>query len=337
MAASTELGAGLTADDAACSAGALAAGERAWRNAPHAEADVVVAGTRLRVRIAGAAVAEAVLPPLSRVAGAVVGEPDLVLTAFDTATSGERPPLPIGAPGRRDGASTHLMYEPVSPVLCVLDPVARRGVFWTEDASTLPVWHVASPLRDLLRWALRPRGLHFVHGAVVGDERGGVLLAGASGSGKSTTAMLCASHGLGHLTDDYCVVSLDDPPVAHALFSTAKLDGAALARLELAEPAPTDGTKAVLEPARVGATIDRLPLRALVLPRVGDRTGVLEPISPAAALAGLAPSTLIQLPGSSGADLSAMGTIVRSLRSFRLQVGPDLDTVVTRVREALAP
>ena len=333
MAATAAQRAVLTDD--ACAEAALATAERAWRAAGHDTVDLVIDRTRVRVRLAGARTAAAIVPPLNRIVAPVEGVPDVVLTAFDSAESGERPLLPAGEPGRRNGARCHLTYEPVTPVLSALDSTSRTGVFWTEDASALPIWHSASPLRDLLRWALRPHGLHYVHGAVVGDERGGVLLAGASGSGKSTTALTCAARGARHLTDDYCVVTLDEPPVAHALFATAKLDGPALARLGLPAVAPSGG-KAVLAPGDVGPTVDRLALRALVLPRVGERTGRLEPISAAAALAGLAPSTLIQLPGSSAADLAAMRGIVRSLPAYRLEVGPDLDVVEQRVREALA-
>ena len=86
-----------------------------------------------------------------------------------------------------------------------------RGAFWARDAEALPRWETAAPLRTLLRWALRS-GLHLVHAAAVVGARGAALLAGASGAGKSTTALAAAQAGLGYVGDDYCAVELGDPP-----------------------------------------------------------------------------------------------------------------------------
>lgn len=322
--------------DAVASA-ALAAADAAWRDAPTAEVDLVVGDVRVRLRVAGDGAAEALLAPLGRVCRPPSGDAAVVLTAFDRAGSGITPAAPGGEPGRQPGGGAHVVFEPDAPLLSVLDPASGRGAFWTGDARALPQWHAASPLRDLLRWVLRAHDLHFAHGAVVGDERGGVLLAGSSGSGKSSTAMLCAVRGLRHLTDDYCLVSADDPPVAHALYATAKLDEASLERLGLPVPAGPAAEKIVLDPAAatVGGVAERLPLRALLLPRVAERTGELEPVSQAQALAALAPSTLLQLPNSRGGDLAALARLVRTIPAYRVAVGPDLDAVVARVGEAL--
>jgi hypothetical protein len=328
MAATAEPRRDLTGGDAACAAAALLAADAAWRRSPSASADLVLDGVRVRLRVAGDAVAGVVLPPLARVSEPPRGAPVAVLTAFDGAGSGERPAPPSGAPGRRSAdAGVHLGFEPDAPLLSVYDPASASGAFWAEDAAAQ---HPAQ-LRQ------RGHGLHFVHGAVVGDERGGVLLAGPSRSGKSTTAMLCATRGMRHLGDDYVLVSQDGPPVAHALFATAKLDDAALRMLRLAAPAGPADEKIVLDPAAStpGGVAGRLPLRAVVLPRVGDRTGALEPVTPAAALAALAPSTLIQLAGSRAEDLASLAGLARTLPAYRLAVGPDLDAVLARVGEAL--
>jgi hypothetical protein len=338
MAATAEPRRDLTGGDAACAAAALLAADAAWRRSPSASADLVLDAVRVRLRVAGDAVAGVVLPPLARVSEPPRGAPVAVLTAFDGAGSGERPAPPSGAPGRRSAdAGVHLGFEPDAPLLSVYDPASASGAFWAEDAAALPQWHTASPLRDLLRWVLRGHGLHFVHGAVVGDERGGVLLAGPSRSGKSTTAMLCAAHGMRHLSDDYALLSLRDRPVAHALFATAKLDDRALEMLGMEAPPAPAGDKIVLDPAASapGGVTGSLPLRALLLPRVGERTGALEPVSPGAALAALAPSTLIQLAGSRAEDLASLAGLARTLPAYRLAVGPDLDAVLARVGEAL--
>ena len=60
-----------------------------------------------------------------------------------------------------------------------------------EDASRLPPWERACPLRALLTWWAAPERLLMAHGAAVGSGEGALLLAGPGGSGKSTTALAC--------------------------------------------------------------------------------------------------------------------------------------------------
>jgi hypothetical protein len=338
MAAGASAAAGVARDDAACARAALACADAAYAATPSAEVDLALAGRRLRLRIAGERLATALLAPLDRVTAAPSGTPDAVITAFHGAESAERPPVPAGEPGRRHGDDDlHLAYEAVSPLLSVLDGETGRGAVWMGDVATLAQWHHTVPLRDLVRWTLRRHGLQLVHAAAVGDDRGVILIAGAGGSGKSSTAMACALRGLRHLADDYVLVAPGAPPLAHPVFGQAKLDERALRRLGLPGAAPAGAPadwKATVAP--VGGVTEAMPARAILLPRVAERTGTPQRVGPAQALAALAPSTLIQLAGSGPADLAALGALARALPAYRLEVGADADAIAARVDEVLA-
>ena len=52
---------------------------------------------------------------------------------------------------------------------------------------------------------------------------GGVLIAGKSGSGKSTTTLACLTSGLLYAGDDYVLADVAAEPYVHSLYSTAKL------------------------------------------------------------------------------------------------------------------
>jgi hypothetical protein len=206
-----------------------------------------------------------------------------------------------------------------------------RAAFWVRDAGVLTRWETAAPLRTLLRWALRRHGLHVVHAAAVVGARGAALLAGASGAGKSTTALAAAEAGLGFIADDYCAIAPCAPPRAHALCAVGKLESPwpGLRRLP---GGPTPDGKHIVVPD--GLTREA-PLASIVLPRVGGAAPGLERARPAEALSALAGSLLL-LPGSRQADLAALGVLARSLPAYRLTTGPDPHVAAALLAEHLA-
>jgi len=187
-----------------------------------------------------------------------------------------------------------------------------RAVFWVRDARALTRWETAAPLRTLLRWTLRP--LQMVHAAAVVGPRGAALLAGPSGAGKSTTALAAAEHGLGFVADDYCAV---EGQTVHSLCAVGKLEEP-WPGMEILPGGETPDGKYIVVPR--GLTREA-PLVSIVLPRVGGSLG-LEPARPAEALSALA-SSLLLLPGSTQADLAALGELARSLPGHRFTLGPD--------------
>ena len=182
-------------------------------------------------------------------------------------------------------------------------------------------------------------GLALAHAGVVGTAGGGVLLAGRGGAGKSTTAMVCVDAGWDYVSDDYCVLDASGQPTAHALYGTAKLSPAALARLPRLEGVARDQRhdgKIVLDlgaslPAQLAGS---LPLRAVVIPTVSGSTGRLHRLSVAAGARAIAPSTLFQLPGARQSSLAAIAEILRRVPVFGLEVGPDFDAIPEALRPA---
>jgi len=236
------------------------------------------------------------------------------------------------------------LYEPVAGTLSAVDRERNVAFYWKRDAEPLPPWDLCAPLRPLLHAWLRGRGLQLVHGAAVGDERGGLLLVGPGGSGKSTSALACLDSELGYLGDDYCVVGRDAEGGyrAHSLYSSAKLAGGedlahfpALAG-HVANPEREPGEKAALflHEKRPEKLVRELPVRALLVPEIAGRTA-LEPCDARRALRALAPPTLAQLPASGSEDLRFLGAMVRGLPRYRLRLGPDRDAIPAVLRDLL--
>jgi len=227
------------------------------------------------------------------------------------------------------------IYNAGPNVLSVIDFERNRGWLLKLDDDVFPYWEAGSPFRFLLHEWFAARQMQYVHGAAVGTERGGVLLVGKGGSGKSTTALLCAAAGLQYAGDDYCLI---DPSCAwaHSLYNTGKLKGAEdYARLPELKGLSTNPDsferggegKALyflneIWPDRVVAG---MPLRAIVVPRItGELASRIEPCSAFDALVAMLPSTVAQLPAASNQDCDRMVELVEKLPAYLLHLGTDI-------------
>lgn len=242
-------------------------------------------------------------------------------------------------------AETGVLYHPGPDVLSVIDCPTGNAYFLKRTADPLPYWEIGSPFRYILHFWFAARGLQFAHGGAVGDENGGVLIAGKGGAGKSTTTMLCTAAGMRYAGDDYCLV--DPNGYLFSLYNTGKLCGPAdLERLPAmrGQSRNEDGFErggegkgiyflSEIWPDRMSAGF---PLRAILVPSVTkDRDTRLEPCSPGDALLALAPSTVAQLPTAGVGDCERLAALASKLPAWRLLLGSDLEQIPAVVRKVL--
>jgi hypothetical protein len=226
------------------------------------------------------------------------------------------------------------IYNAGPNVLTVVDFDQNRGWLLKLDDDAFPYWEVGSPFRFLLHEWFAARGLQYVHAAAVGTEKGGVLLVGKGGSGKSTTALLCAAAGMQYAGDDYCLI---DPARAwaHSLYNTGKLKGSEdYARLPGLKGLSTNpdsferggADKAVyfLDEIWPDRIVAGMPLRAIVVPQItGQAATRLEPCSAFDALVAMLPSTVGQLPAATNEDCDRMVALAEKLPAYLLHLGTD--------------
>jgi hypothetical protein len=303
-----------------------------------AELRLAVAGKPVRIRFAGTEAAEALSPAFVHLEARADEPPALTLHVWDSGI--RRPEANVAATGA--GASYYseqnglrVLHQPASNVLSVLNAEADTGWFWMPDAHGLPYWDYTAPFRHLLSWWLDAQGLRHVHGGAVGTEEGGVLLVGPGGSGKSTTALsTLLDERLRYAGDDYVAVGAGPAPAVHSLYCSGKVHPEDLHRLPHLAPALAAGAPAdekvvfYVEQAFPGRSIAGFPLRAIVVPRVTDRRAARAlPGTPAAALAALAPSTIFQLHPPAREALAQMAVLVRTVPTFVLELGSDVETI----------
>ena len=224
-----------------------------------------------------------------------------------------------------DPGEYSVFYEQASGAVTIYHRPSATMAFWVIDPRLSPWYERGAPLRSALHHWAAGQGMHFVHAGAIGVDGRGVLLAGAGGSGKSTTALACLDAGLQYAGDDYDVIlTHEDAPRVHCLYSTAKLDAPSLERLPGLAAAVADfrrgeEQKAVIDVHghRPGLVVDSLAIDAVVIPSVGaGEQPRLRPAKSSHALRAIAPTTLLQLPGAAAPRMAAMADLVRSVRPY---------------------
>jgi len=121
----------------------------------------------------------------------------------------------------------------------------------------------------------------------------------------------------------------------HSLYNSGKLERHHLVRFQdiltkLPRADDVADEKAVIfaDELYPDQVIREFPLRAVIVPRVTDETAArLRELSPAVALAALAPTTLLQHHPPQPNALAAMAELVRSVPTLSLELGSDLASV----------
>jgi hypothetical protein len=271
--------------------------------------------------------------------------PDFTLGCWDRVATGIAPPpppwsnddfLPRGRIRGLTEGTVRATYEMWSRILYLYDRDRRVAIMHAADASMVPRWVDRAPFRTLLTWWAADTGLALLHASSVATDAGAVAIAGASGSGKSTTALACLAAGMQIIGDDACLVDPDPTPRAFSVYGRAKLEPDAAEKLPQLAALAVDrhAEQVLLDPGDLLAA--SAPLRAILVPHVtGERETRVVPLPPADALHVLVPSSMLEGGGIGGGTLQTMGRLVRALPCFRLELGHDLDGVVATVRATL--
>ena len=304
---------------------------------------LAIDGKMVELRFAGPTLVDAVVPALSHLEAGEGRPPALTVLLWDTAGTGVPFPVPTAeerlrlAAWRRRGpweevgtGGERVMHQPYEDVLGILGD--GLAVHWVADAKSLPYYERSAPMLHLLHWWLAGHGLQMVHAAAVGRPEGGVLIVGPGGTGKSTTALACLGSPVPYASEDYTLVSAGPAPRAVGLYRSAKLErghelieSLRLPRIDNPEPVPGDKALYFIDDRIVEAFL----LRALVVPKVagGTRPRLTRLPSGAEVLSALAPSSVLQLPGTGATALAVMREVCERVPSYLLELGADIDAI----------
>lgn len=315
------------------------------------ERDYSIAGLSVRIRTRDEDLATNALRALSHHERAsIAAAPDLTIDLFDQRSPGH----PLRDLRRRQGPRDSLASERVPRftyegpegrgllhegfrALFLLSAACDRGALWLGEDEDLPYHLVTSPLLPILSWFLAARGRSVLHAAAVATSAGAVLLAGRSGTGKSTAALACLAGGLDFLGDDMCVVEPGPAPVVHSLFCSAKLEVEDLSRFPALADAVAGGPFAGSDKAvylfdrhLAERIARRAPLHGVAIPIRGAVAG--RRLSPREGFLAMAPNTAFQLPGIGPEACAGVKAVVSNVPVHTVSVGTAIADIAPRIR-----
>lgn len=313
---------------------------------------VQVAGYRVRLCFAGSTLPPLLTPALAHLAIPDVARPDLTICLWESETTGVQPPVygwtpdQMGLRGEIHRYSNERILTAVQTdvaAVSVLDRERSLGIFWIDSAESLQVYERAAPLKVLLHWWLRERGLPMIHAGAVGTPAGAVLLLGKTGVGKSTTTLACLEAGLDFISDDRCLLQLGALPSVHAIYDSAKLHPEQMERFPnllagVCNRPGLDKEKALVHVHEIAPRqmAHCLPVRALLLARVAGRSETtLSTVSRMEVLREFATSTLVYQPGAAGDEVRSMAELMRRVPCYQINLGWELTEIPSVVAEAI--
>jgi hypothetical protein len=216
------------------------------------------------------------------------------------------------------------------------DAASGRAFLWARDPSVLGLWgEHTKPFLEIFHAWLIDTPWQPIHGGAVGGPGGGVLLAGGSGVGKSTTVLSCVQAGWLYAGDDYLAIRTDGGEASVGnLYGSARLCVDMADRFDGFRPAEVGAISVngiekrdliladVLPPSQFGG----FPIRAILLPRiVGGPRSALRPASPAQATVAIGAVTMHLLRAGAREAFEKIAGIAAATPAYRLELGDDID------------
>lgn len=317
------------------------------------DSSYVLAGRRVQMQVVGRNLAEFMDLPFAhlQVSDTHLPNPSLSIELWDegeTAVSCRigltRDDLDLHPNLRRSRDGRYASYQLQHSLVC-LDRVSGSMVGYVSKAEDLSLYERGRPLHVPLSLWHKSQDLPMVHAGLVAKNGRGVLLAGPGGSGKSTSAVMCAYAGFDYLSDDLVGLELtsDGRFVGHSLYNSTFVEPDHLKRFSQLERHAIRGRYSfekkhlVLLSQIVSLRFARsCRIHSIVLPRVLHRpTSVLRRASKGETLMALAPSSLLVGERSDGMEgFNKLARLVEQVPCYWLELGGALDEI-PRVLEGL--
>ncbi|MES2682309.1 MAG: hypothetical protein V4650_02230 [Pseudomonadota bacterium] len=309
-------------------------------------------GLKLRLEVVGEALARRLFSALRHREIAAPAHSDLNLHVWDARAAGL--PFPSLAMQRlheenEQGLLRHLsdsrhlaLRDSWLGLRAAIDD--HKGAAWIayDDDALIPEFEHTAPLRNVLQLLMSSRGWHLMHAAMIGKGERALLLAGAGGSGKSTTACTALLAGWGYGADDLCLFN-ETSTAVESLYQTVKLREGGLARLDemrglLHEYDECEERKAYLFvsqqwPERV---LRNAQVSALLVPVVVDAdASSLAPLDWRQGLAAVLPWTRRTVRTCGPRSQVALMAALRRYPVYSLRLGRHRDSVLATLDQAL--
>lgn len=234
------------------------------------------------------------------------------------------------------------LYNHHDGALNLINLSENISIYWVRSIKHMPWWVAGSPLQRIIGCWMRNRHLELTHAAAVGYREGGVLLAGKSGSGKSTTTITCMEADFFYVGEDYCVVDNRDVPCVHSVYNSTKIEPHTLERFPHLKSLAVNKSRQSWEKALLfqhqiqpNRILSSLPLKAVLVLSVGKKT-VLDICTPGQAAMALSVSTICQLSAAYHSTLAYYAILLKKIPCYHLTVGPSRTSIIKKIHAVIA-
>jgi len=317
------------------------------------DSSYVLAGQPVRMRIVGRKLAEFMDLPFAhlRCEDKYLSVPGLTIEIWDQAETNvfcqiglTQDDLDLHPNLRRSPDGRYASYQLQHSLVC-LDRVSGLMTGYVSNAEELSLYERGRPLHVPLSLWHKNQDMPLMHAGLVSKNGQGVLLAGAGGSGKSTSAVMCAYAGFDYLSDDLVGLELssDGRFVGHSLYNSTFMEPDHLKRFSQLERHAIRGRysferKHLILLSQIASLkfASSCRIHSIVLPRVLHRPrSVLLRASKGETLLALAPSSLLVGERSHGMEgFNKLARLVERVPCYWLELGNALDEI-PRVLEGL--
>lgn len=319
------------------------------------EHSFLLAGHVVRLSVMGREAGQLLYAPFAHLPTAAhTAQPDLTVNAMDFHRYG---PPEVGdtswVSGRRAEDATmashdgrFIVHVPgPSGSVWALDRASGCIVGALASAQRLSAGERGRPLQQLLEFWFGEGRRQVLHAGLVCADGQGVLFAGSSGCGKSTSALCCLLGGLDYLGDDRVVLEHRDGGfVGHSMYGVVWLDPVHLERFPEI-PAGAAGDERWDDPKKSifvadlfpGRLPPSVPIQHVILPKIrSDGVSAIRPATRGEALRYLAPSCVVLGPRLGKRGFDSLTRLVQSCQCHWLDLGADLRAVATIIRALTA-
>jgi hypothetical protein len=315
---------------------------------PHAfrESTYVLAGQPARMRIVGVKLAEFMDLPFAhlRLADTNPSVQELSIELWDEVETTNscrvgltRDDLDLHPNLKRSADGRYASYQLQHSLVC-LDRVSGLMIGYVSNAEELSLYERGRPLHVPLSLWHKTQDIPMVHAGLVAKKGRGVLLAGPGGSGKSTSAVMCAYAGFDYLSDDLVGLEItsDGYFVGHSLYNSTFMEPDHLKRFTQVERHAISGRywfekKHLVLLSQISSLrfARSCRIHSIVLPRVLHRpSSVLRRASKGETLMALAPSSLLVGERSYAMEgFNKLARLVQQVPCYWLELGDALDEI----------
>lgn len=307
-------------------------------------------GQILRIILAGSPSLQNLTLALEHLALPGFCDPDFTICCFDSvSTESPIPPPPwsaddYGERGEIRGFADERLkatYNIEAGLLSMANLEENMGLLWIQDPADLPYYETSAPFRRIFHWWMNGKKKEVIHSAAVGTNERGVLIAGRSGSGKSTISLACLLSGMFFGGDDYVLLNDSPEPHVFSLFNSAKLDWEQTKLFPDLEPLIWNKDRKTEEKALLflydshRQKIKKTFLAgAILIPQItGERRTEITPARPADGLKALGPTTIFQQPWAGRFTFEIIARLVKRIPTFQLKLGTEINAIAERIKK----